>query len=82
MAILPSNFLSFGITSNPMKYESNLQINKTTNGILSLPKYVSLKNDSYLNNINPLNLEKHIHLQPQTVELSLVHYAMFYISCT
>lgn len=57
MSILPSNFLSFGITSNLMKYESNLQINRTTNSILSLPKYVSLKNDSYLNNINPLNLE-------------------------
>lgn len=45
-AILPSDFLSSGITLRQMKYENNLQTIKTKNCTSSLPKYVSLENDS------------------------------------
>lgn len=51
MAVLPSDFISPGVTSRLMEYEKNLQITKAKNYILILPKYVSFKNYSYLNNI-------------------------------
>lgn len=79
MAILPSHFLSSGVTSRLIKHENNLQIIKTKNCILSLAKYVSLKSDSYLNNIHLLNLETYT-FPTQTIELSLACCAMYYVS--